>query len=103
MVKGRIEAAFTAFGVDLTTYPQARALVTLAAVFVSAYGLVQGGDYNLFTLDHAPSIISNPDLQRLFTTVFMAIGAIGLHDALKWRRQNSYIQSAIEFIKGDSN
>jgi hypothetical protein len=103
VVKARIEAAFTAFGVEVSTYPQVRALVTLIAVFVSAYALVQGGDYNIFTLAHAPAVVSNPDLQRLFTAVFMAVGAIALHDALKWRGQNSYIASAIELIEGDSD
>jgi len=82
-LKGRIMAFVKLAGFE--DVPAIRGLITIAAVFFASFQLVQSGDYNIFTLENAPSLISNVDLQQFITVVFMASGAIALHDVLKFR------------------
>lgn len=98
-LKGRIMAFAELAGVD--DVPAIRGLITVAAVFVASWQLVQTGDYNIFALESAPQLISNTDLQELITVVFMASGAIALHDALKFRGKVALFDSIIELVRDE--
>jgi len=94
-LKGRIMAFVKLAGFE--DVPAIRGLITIAAVFFASFQLVQSGDYNIFTLENAPSLISNVDLQQFITVVFMASGAIALHDVLKFRGKVALWDKIVRF------